>query len=106
MKVFITLFFCFLFFTTFAQIENYNWPEDDPSIISEQYQVRVRVLDKDGMHGDWQDISVMNVVPRSPYNHPICGEQASAWNITGDRRTSFAPFAFFGPVEPDNLKQI
>lgn len=85
-------------------MEVYPFPTSDPDIISEQYAVRARVLKADGNHESWQEITVLNVVPREPYEHPICGEQSSAYNITGDRRTSFAPFAFSGPIEIEVTK--
>lgn len=104
MKLSLAFIFILISGAVCAQIETYSWPLDDPGIISEQYEVRIRTLDKSGMNGEWKEITTLNVVPRSPYKHPICGEQASAWNITGDRRTSFAPFAFSGPIEIEVTK--
>lgn len=99
MKIIFSLFLIGFSSALFAQIESYQWPDADQSILSGEYYVRARVLNKNGNHSNWQEITTMNVVPRSPYKHSICGEQASAWNITGDRITSFAPFAFSGPIE-------
>ena len=104
------IFYAFLLsifsFASLAQVEIYPFPTSDSEIISEQYAVRIRILKADGSHDSWQEITVLNVVPREPYEHPICGEQSSAFNITGDRRTSFAPFGFSGPIEVEVTKQF
>ena len=103
-QVFISILFFTITFSSNAQLEIYPFPSSSPEIISEQYAVKARVLNEDGIHGSWHEITVLNVVPREPYEHPICGEQSSAFNITGDRRTSFAPFAFSGPIEIEVTK--
>ena len=103
-RILLSFAFLFLNVIVFAQIDHYNWPTNDSAIISKEYMVRVRALNKYGNHGQWHHITTLNVVPRSPFIHPICGEQSSAFNITGDRRTSFAPFAFSGPIEIEVTK--
>ncbi|WP_372651304.1 T9SS type A sorting domain-containing protein [Draconibacterium sp.] len=103
-QIFITILFFAITFSSNAQLEVYPFPSSDPEIISEQYAVRARVLNEDGIQGSWHEITSLNVVPREPYEHPICGEQSSAFNITGDRITSFAPFAFSGPIEIEVTK--